>query len=195
MVQLRRPSQSTIAVRLGLPDQPFSYPEVAATADLDSLLSESLAATYDVDRREFPLGAGRGLFERARSALAAWRHFDIPWLELHGATTQVRSGQVVATLISVAGLWFWNPCRVVYAELSADPNRAAFAYGTLRGHAERGEERFALSFNPVTEEVLYEIAAFSRPAIALTKLGYPLVRRLQSRFAASSAEALARAAA
>ncbi len=191
MVQLRRPSQSAIAARLGLPDQKFSYPEVAATADLGSPLPRSLAATYNVDRHEFCLGTGRVLFERARAALEAWSHFEIPWLEFHGATTPVRSDQVVATLISVAGLWFLNPCRVVYAELSADSNLAAFAYGTLCGHVESGEERFTVSFNPVTQEVVYEIAAFSRPAIILTKLGYPLTRRLQRRFALSSAEALA----
>jgi uncharacterized protein (UPF0548 family) len=95
----------------------------------------------------------------------------------------------------VAGLWFLNPCRVVYSELSPDRNSASFAYGTLRGHAECGEERFRVSFDPATEQVQYEIAAFSRPAIALSKLGYPLARRLQQRFAASSAQALARAVA
>ena len=196
LVRLQCPSQSEIEARLGSQDEPFSYPEVAATADLGSPLPESLAATYDLDRHQFPLGTGRDLFERARSSLVTWRHFDIPWLEIHGATTPVRSGQVVATLVSVAGLWFLNPCRVVYTELPLDArNVAAFAYGTLRGHAECGEERFVVSFNPVTEEVWYEIAAFSRPAIVLSKLGYPLVRRLQRRFAVSSAQALARAAA
>ena len=120
MVQLRRPSQAAIAARLGLPDQQFSYPEVAATAELGSPLPRSLAAIYNVDRHEFSLGRGRDLFERSRAALGAWRHFEIPWLELHGATTEVRSGQVVATLISVVGLWFLSPCRVVYAELSAE---------------------------------------------------------------------------
>ena len=169
---------------------------MAATADLGSILPESLAAKYDLDRHQFSLGTGRDLFERARAALLEWRHFEIPWLELHGATSPVHSGQVVATLVSLAGVWFLNPCRVVYTELSQVPSTpAAFAYGTLRGHAESGEERFAISFEPVTEEVRYEITVFSRPAIVLSKIGYPLVRRLQRRFALSSAEALARAAA
>ena len=74
-------------------------------------------------------------------------------------------------------------------------NVVAFAYGTLPGHVERGEERFQVSFNPASGEVKYEISAFSRPAVLLSKLGYPFVRRLQERFAESSAQALARAAA
>ena len=71
----------------------------------------------------------------------------------------------------------------------------AYAYGTLGGHAECGEERFRVSIDPTSEQVLYEIAAFSRPALLLSKLGYPFARRLQKRFALSSAHALARAAA
>jgi uncharacterized protein (UPF0548 family) len=84
--------------------------------------------------------------------LLAWRHFEIPWLELHGAR-DVASGQVVATLTSVAGLWFLNPCRVVYLESPPDRHAAFFAYGTLRGHAECGEERFQVSFDAATEAV------------------------------------------
>ena len=102
---------------------------------------------------------------------------------------------MVATLVSVGGLWFFNPCRVVYTEFPAGTaDVAAFAYGTLQGHAECGEERFQVSFDPTTGEVKYEIFAFSRPATVLSKLGYPFARRLQRRFAESSATALARAA-
>ncbi len=192
MIRLRRPSRDEIDAQLDIPDRPFSYPEVGATADLSSF--ESVAVAYDLDRHQFPLGQGRDLFERARSSLLAWRHFDIPWLEFQGGKTQVGSGQVVATLTHVFWLWFLNPCRVVYTEGFSDlSNEAAFAYGTLSGHVERGEERFTVHFNPTTDEVTYEILAFSRPAVPVSKLGRPWVRRLQKRFAASSADALMRA--
>lgn len=190
MIRLRRPSLEKIGAQLSRSDLPFSYSEIGATADIASL---DAAANYDLDRRPFPLGRGRDLFERARSCLLAWCHFDIPWLELHGAETPATSGQVVATLTRASGLWFLNPCRVVYRECPPDSNEAAFAYGTLAGHVQRGEERFTVRFNPMTEEVTYEILAFSRPAVLLSRLGYPWVRRLQSRFAESSAEALSRA--
>ena len=101
----------------------------------------------------------------------------------------------MATVVSFGGLWFVNPCRVVYSSLEEDPNVAAYAYGTLSGHVECGEERFSVSYSGATGEVRYVIAAFSRPAIVLTKLAYPLVRRIQRRFAVHSARALSQAAA
>jgi uncharacterized protein (UPF0548 family) len=155
-----------------------------------------LSARYDVDRHEFSLGAGRERFERARAALFAWRHFEIPWVELHGASTSAHAGQAVATLVSVAGLRFLNPCQVVYTENSdASSDCAAFAYGTLPGHVESGEERFEVSHDPATGEVKYRILAFSRPGILLTRLGYPATRLFQRRFARGSGDALRRASA
>jgi uncharacterized protein (UPF0548 family) len=44
------------------------------------------------------------------------------------------------------------------------------------------------------DAVWYNIVAFSRPQQLLTRLGYPLVRRLQKRFARDSAAAMLRAA-
>ena len=192
MIRFRRPSPVEIDAHLGISDRSFSYPEVGSTAIPTSL--ESIGVHYDLDRHRFPLGVGRDLFERAQTSLLAWRHFEIPWLELHGVKAKLSSGQVVATLAHFSGLWFLNPCRVVYTERASDSsNETAFAYGTLSGHVERGEERFSVNFNPTTGDVTYEILAFSRPAVLLSKIGYFWARRLQNRFALSSAEALARA--
>lgn len=174
----------------------FSYAEVGGTRALSADSRTAPGASYDVDRYEFDLGRGRERFERARAALIAWRHFEIPWVELHGASMPAHTGQAVATLVSVAGLWFLNPCRVVYTEFSDEASdQAAFAYGTLPGHVESGEERFEISHDPATGEVKYRILAFSRPGILLTRLGYPAVRAFQRRFARASAEALKRASA
>ena len=194
MIALRRPSEREIAGALAGADAPFSYPEVGATAPDAPPLREALGRGYDVDRYEAVIGTGRATFDRARAALAAWRHFEIPWLELHGPRC-VERGAVVATLVGVAGVWLLNPCRVVYAELSPAADSVCFAYGTLPGHAIRGEERFRLSFDPTTGEVRYEITAFSRPAVPLARLGYPLGRRIQKRFVAASQAALASACA
>jgi uncharacterized protein (UPF0548 family) len=192
LIRLNRPSEQEISAILASLDGPLSYPEAGATANLGSL--EALAVSYNVDRHQFRLGTGRDLFDRARADLLAWRHFNIPWLQLHGAKEPPSPGQVVATLTRFSGVWFLNPCKVVYTEGVADPSVApTFAYGTLPTHVECGEERFTVSLNPTTSEVTYEIIAFSRPAILLTKLGNRWVRRLQRRFAESSADALARA--
>ncbi len=172
----------------------FTYPEVGATAKLAEGRSEpGLATTYDVDHHRFPLGLGRPLYERACAALIAWRHFEIPWLKLCGGRP-VSPGQVVATLLPIAGLWFLNPCRVVYAELQPGADAAAFAYGTLPGHPECGEERFSVIYDPASDRVLYEITVFSRPGRLFSRVGYPFARRLQRSFVAASAAALAEAA-
>jgi lincosamide nucleotidyltransferase A/C/D/E len=177
---------------LGRPDPPFTYREVGATANRAAFAA--LAGKYALDQHRFVLGNGCALFERARAALLAWRHFEIPWLELHGGSAPACAGQVVATLTRAAGLWFLNPCRVVYVEGTATAaTEVAFAYGTLAGHAVSGEERFAVAFDPEKDEVTYEIRAFSRPVALLTKLARSRLRRVQKRFARSSAEALARA--
>lgn len=75
-----------------------------------------------------------------------------------------------------------------------EPSRFGFAYGTLPGHVECGEERFLVECDD-DGTVWYDVQAFSRPMHILTKLGYPLVRRLQKRFVRESAEAMRRAAA
>jgi uncharacterized protein (UPF0548 family) len=195
-IRLRRPSEAEIADFLARDDLAFSHPEVGATGELDAPLPDSLTPTYDLDHHRFPLGTGRELFERACGALGSWQQFEIPWLELHGGSSPVHRGQAVATLTRVLGLWFLNPCRVVYARFPA-ANEAvdvcAFAYGTLEGHVECGEERFVVRYDPASGVVHYEVAAFSRPAVLLTRLGYPLARRLQRQFAAASAEAMTRA--
>src|SRR5262249_1299537 len=75
LVRLRPPSAREIAAALRS-ELPLSYPEAGATAKLDSPETRNaLASRYDVDHRGFALGRGRGLFERAQSALRAWRHF------------------------------------------------------------------------------------------------------------------------
>src|SRR5262245_57020636 len=133
MPRLRRPSRREIEACLAPHSRAPTYPEVGATARLDAPgVREALAARYDLDRHDFALGRGRELFERARASLLAWHHFRIPWLELHGAHP-VAAEQVVATLVCVAGVWFLNPCRVVYVEADPESDSASYAYGTLPG--------------------------------------------------------------
>jgi uncharacterized protein (UPF0548 family) len=184
LIRFGRPSGAEIAAILGAAPASFSYPEVGATAQLDRVPDH-----YDVDRHAFVVGTGREAFARASSALAGWRHFEIPWVELHHVGPVV-SGQVVASVVGVPGCWLVNPCRVVYADFASDPDSVAYAYGTLRGHAECGEERFRVWLDPASNEVRYELSAFSRPAIFLSRIGYPLARRVQKRFARASADAL-----
>jgi len=103
--------------------------------------------------------------------------------------SQIATDQVVAIVARVLGVWSLNAARIIY--VIDEPQRFGFAYGTLPGHVELGEERFSIE---QTEDgsVWYEILAFSRPRHVLTKLGYPVVRRLQKRFGLESAAAMRR---
>jgi uncharacterized protein (UPF0548 family) len=69
------------------------------------------------------------------------------------------------------------PCRVVYRVDEADSQ--GFAYGTLPGHPERGEEAFIVQLRP-DGDVRLVIRAFSRPASALARAGGPLTRKAQA---------------
>jgi Domain of unknown function (DUF1990) len=59
------------------------------------------------------------------------------------------------------------PCRIV--SVVDEVTRWGFAYGTLPGHPEQGEEVFVVSIAP-DETVRFEIVAFSRPADLLVRL-------------------------
>lgn len=73
------------------------------------------------------------------------------------------------------------PARVVY--VIDEPLRKGFAYGTLPGHPERGEEAFVVEYRD-DESVWLTIRAFSRPASWLFWLGYPIVRLMQELYTA-----------
>ncbi|GIM68765.1 hypothetical protein Aco04nite_12180 [Winogradskya consettensis] len=68
------------------------------------------------------------------------------------------------------------PCRVVY--VLDEPDRRGFAYGTLAGHPEQGEEAFEV-YRTAEGAVRARIRAFSRPATLLTKVGGPVATMVQ----------------
>lgn len=67
------------------------------------------------------------------------------------------------------------PCQVVYSRVG--PDAAGFAYGTLPGHPESGEEFFLLE--RFGDEVRFTVRAFSRPGSWLPRVAGPVGRRLQ----------------
>jgi uncharacterized protein (UPF0548 family) len=69
------------------------------------------------------------------------------------------------------------PCRVVY--IVDEPNRRGFAYGTLPGHAEKGEELFVVRYDPATDKVYADVTAFSRHATWWSRLGSPVTSMAQ----------------
>lgn len=79
--------------------------------------------------------------------------------------------------IGIGRLRLRAPCRVVY--LVDEPEHRGFAYGTLPGHPESGEERFTVEFLP-DGRVELTILAFSKPAVWWSRLGGPVNRLAQS---------------
>lgn len=188
MVLFRKPSPPTLdAFRSSQAGLDFTYPVVGATA-------ATPPPGYAVDHTRVRLGGGEGVFLAARAALWRWEQFRLGWVEATPADTPLRAGEVVAVVARVFGLWWANACRVVYAVDEGGPvSRYGFAYGTLPGHAESGEERFLVEWDRADDAVWYDILAFSRHPLA--RLGYPLTRRTQRRFARDSAAAMHRAVA
>jgi uncharacterized protein (UPF0548 family) len=162
----------------------FSYPEVGATRT-------SPPAGYNVDHNRIRLGAGEDLFARARDAIRRFDMLRLGWLEPCWPAAEIKPGELVATAARVVpGLWTVNVCRIVY--VVDEPLRFGFAYGTLAGHVERGEERFLVE-QEQDGSVWFDILAFSRPGRLISWLGYPAVRWFQRRFARDSLAALVRA--
>ena len=99
----------------------------------------------------------------------------------HGAGLGVQADSDVAevsTVLVVRMMGFLRaPCRVVY--VIDEPDIRGFAYGTLPGHPECGEERFVVRYDPDTSAVYAEVSAFSRPATWWSKAGGPFVTAAQ----------------
>lgn len=169
---------------------PFSYDEVGATRK-----DAKTPTGYAVDHNRTRLGRGRDTFERALAALYSWKMFDVGWARLVPVEAPVEVGTTVAVLARHYGFHSLNPCRISYTieEDEGGLVRRGFAYGTLPGHGERGEESFTVEWHHEDDSVFYELYAFSRPNHLLAWLGYPLARRLQRRFARDSLQAMIRA--
>ena len=81
--------------------------------------------------------------------------------------------------VRLAFAWTRMPCQVVWAV--EEPERCGFAYGSMDGHLERGEAAFVLDAMG-EQKTRFTVTSFSKPGHWATRLGAPVVRRLQSRF-------------
>ena len=188
MLSLRKPSAESIRPFLtAQAKQHFTYSAVGATAGTPP-------AGYVVDHTRIKLGEGEPVFHSARVALRRWKQFRLGWVEAWSPETPIETGEVVAVMGHAVGFWWLNACRIVYVVDESGPiSKFGFAYGTLPGHFESGEERFLIEWDRDENSVWYDILAFSRPNHFLTRLGYPAVRRTQKRFGRDSAASMLKA--
>jgi uncharacterized protein (UPF0548 family) len=164
---------------------PFSYPDTGASL-------RTPPAGYVVDHNRTRLGSGIDDYARAVTAIRRWKMFELGWVHLLWPNAPIEVGSVVAVRARALGLWSLNPCRIIAVIEDEAPKRFGFAYGTLPGHVEKGEERFTVEMEQ-DGSVWYDLLAFSRPRHWAARLGYPFTRRLQKRFARDSMAAMRRA--
>ncbi|CAB4749467.1 unannotated protein [freshwater metagenome] len=118
---------------------------------------------------------GRG-FDEAAALLMTWQVPVRAGLRVAPSAPRVALDEVVEMRLGLGPLAVRIPCRVV--AVVDEPDRVGFAYGTLPGHPECGEELFLLERGAQGEPV-FTIRAFSRPGTVLTKVGGPAARWFQ----------------
>jgi uncharacterized protein (UPF0548 family) len=79
------------------------------------------------------------------------------------------------------------PCRIVWTVNEAD--RFGFAYGTLAGHPESGEESLIVA--QTATGIRFEATAVSQPAEMVAHIGAPVARATQRRTSQRYLSALA----
>jgi uncharacterized protein (UPF0548 family) len=145
---------------------PLTYAEVGATAG-------PLPAGYHHVQESAVIGHGRRQFEDAAEAGVRWGMLRGAGLRVEATTDVAAVGsEVIVHLGPVRA-----PCRVVY--VVDEPDRRGFAYGTLPGHAESGEELFLVRYDPAADEVHAEVTAFSRHATWWSRLASPVTSVVQ----------------
>lgn len=144
----------------------LTYGDVGATAG-------RMPDGYLHTRESSPIGTGRARFEQAATGVLAWGMQRGAGFTVESSTTTAQPG---TELIVKLG-FIPAPCRVVY--LLDEPHRRGFAYGTLSGHPETGEELFSVRHDPSTDVVYAEVLAFSRAATWWSRLGGPVTSGIQ----------------
>ncbi|GAA4563966.1 DUF1990 family protein [Planotetraspora kaengkrachanensis] len=161
-------------------DAELTYEEAGATGSAD------LPDGYRHLRRRYDLGAAVR-FRDAAEALLTWRMHSALGLRPLATAPRAAPGVVVVSRLGPGPLALKAPCRVVW--VVDEDRRAGFAYGTLPGHPESGEESFLLD---VADDgsLSFTISAFTRPGRWYTRLAGPVTAMAQRAFADRYAAAL-----
>jgi len=150
-------------------EAPLTYGDVGGS------LRGAQPAGFRYDHDDLVIGQGQDIFDYAKQGLQSWKAHSSLGISIFPRGATVVPGSTVIVLLG-SPLSFAAPCRVV--EVVDEPRRWGFAYGTLPGHPEQGEESFVLTWAD-DDLVHFEIQAFSRPAGRLVRLMSPVARRIQ----------------
>ncbi|RAV13117.1 DUF1990 domain-containing protein [Mycolicibacterium sp. GF69] len=145
---------------------PLTYAEVGATAGV-------LPPGYRHVHKTAVIGHGRDRFEETAATGMRWGMLRGAGVRVEATTEVAEVGsEVIVHLGPIAA-----PCRVVY--VVAEDDARGFAYGTLPGHAESGEELFLVRYDPASDQVSAVVTAFSRHATWWSRLGSPVTSLVQ----------------
>lgn len=164
-------AEMSSALERRLTEAALTYAEVGQTAG-------SLPQGFRHLRRSQVIGAGTAAFAAAAGVLLSWRVHTGAGLRVIASRPVAEPGMVVMLSTRAGPIRIAAPCRVVYTV--AEPRRQGFAYGTLPGHPESGEEAFIIEHQP-DDTITFTITAFSRPATATARIAGPLGRLIQRR--------------
>ncbi|WP_461009480.1 DUF1990 family protein [Streptomyces capparidis] len=152
----------------------FSYAEVGATRE------GPLPGGYRHLRVRVPVGHGRAVFEAAGRAVLEWRMHRAAGVRMVTDAPRAAPGVRVTPQLGVGPLRVSAPCEVVWT--LEEERRAGWAYGTLPGHPERGEEAFLVELDG-SGAVTLTVTAFSLPANRCTRAAGPLIPPAQWAYA------------
>jgi uncharacterized protein (UPF0548 family) len=144
--------------------------------DIGATLARKQPEGFHHDHYEVVLGVGPRTFQRAVNGLKTWEAHRLPGLRVFPDAQEIRTGATVVLTLGTPVIAVAAPCRIV--SVIDGQTRWGFAYGTLPGHPEQGEEAFSVSISS-DQTVRFEIEAFSRPGDPLVRLSGPIGRGMQ----------------
>lgn len=126
--------------------------------------------------RDRVIGHGPESFARASAGLRTWAAHRAIGAKVFPADSPIEEGRTVLVALGVGPLRLIAPTRIVV--VINEPTRFGFAYGTLPGHPESGEESFMIEHCD-DGSVVARIRVDAKPATLLTRVAGPVGRGLQ----------------
>lgn len=151
----------------------LTYTDVGATLD------GRFPTGYRHGRHEIHLGHGQEVFDRATAALRDWAAHRGVGMRVTADEPDLVVGAHVVVVVPLGPLAAVARCRIVAVLDEVD--RFGFAYGSLPGHPEHGEEAFVVQRAP-DGAVAFVVTVFFRHADLLVRLGGPVADAMQRRF-------------
>ncbi len=190
MITLTAPTDARLGeFAVELDSRPLSYTPglLDRVDDVERLPGPMSSWTGDgwfVDRFSEIVGHGPTDFAAAEIALREWAMFDQSWTRPVRPSVPIEVGATVTYSARVVGLWWGYGCRIL--DVVDEVRRFGFTYGTIDGHAEKGEELFQVELLD-DGDVAFSLFAMSRPGRWFAWPGLPIARRAQRRFRPAAA--------